>query len=139
MLCATAWIGMATEDVPNVIYSLGDFSQFASIPDRTQQGFLNFLFLGRLRTPALASGRSADAPSGTSRRHRPCPTPAARWWWWTAVHRRPPAGNVPPRAGLDPHGHPANSPAIRAMIARFLATGELVDTCAGAPCTAPTS
>ncbi|MGK5441560.1 hypothetical protein ACSNN7_06990 [Micromonospora sp. URMC 105] len=289
MLCATAWIGMATEDVPNVIYSLGDFSQFPSIPDRTQQGFLNFLFLGRalthtwgglstrsafrdggalfragsgqlvylgnsqggilggalcavatdltrcslgvpganystllnrsvdfdqflpvfgtaypdpldrqlilglaqlvwdrgeangylnhltrdplpntpakrvilieafgdhqvanvatevmarsigagLRTPALAPGRSADA---------------APFWGIPAVPTlpyagsalvvvdsgspAPPAGNVPPRAGLDPHGHPANSPQIRAMIARFLATGELVDTCAGQPCTA---
>ncbi|WBB79607.1 hypothetical protein O7606_26265 [Micromonospora sp. WMMD882] len=291
MLCATAWIGMASGDIPNVVRSLADFSQFGSIPDRTQQGFLNFLWLGRalihtrggvtgldafrdatgplsragdgqlvylgnsqggilggalcavatdftrcslgvpaanystlldrsvdfdefhpvfhtaypdpidrqlclalaqmlwdrgeangylrhltadplpgtpakrvimieafgdhqvanvateaqartigarLRTPALAAGRSPDV---------------VPFWGIPAVPAlpyagsvlvpvdsgspAPPAGNVPPRDGLDPHGHPANSPQIRAMIARFLDSGELVDTCAGAPCTAP--
>ena len=47
MFCATPWIGMATEDVPNVVVALADMSQFPSIPDRSQQGFLDFLFLGR--------------------------------------------------------------------------------------------
>ena len=47
MLCATPWIGMATEDVPNVLVALADMSLFPSIPDRSQQGFLDFLFLGR--------------------------------------------------------------------------------------------
>src|SRR5688572_15558238 len=39
---------MATEDVPNIGVILHDMSQFPSLPDRAQQGFLNFLFLGRL-------------------------------------------------------------------------------------------
>src|SRR5262245_30518406 len=46
--CATDWIGMAEEDVGNAINILQDLSRFATLADRLQQGFLNFLFLGRL-------------------------------------------------------------------------------------------
>ena len=45
--CGVDWIGMATEDAPNVAAILTDASQFPSLPDRTQQGFLNFLYVGR--------------------------------------------------------------------------------------------
>ena len=46
--CATDWIGMAEEDVfPVAIPALQDLSKFAPLPDRLQQGFLNFLYLGR--------------------------------------------------------------------------------------------
>jgi hypothetical protein len=46
--CATAWAGMATEDVPNVATILADLSNFPTLADRVQQGMLNFLYLGRL-------------------------------------------------------------------------------------------
>jgi hypothetical protein len=46
--CATAWAGMATEDVPNVATILLDLSNFPTLADRVQQGMLNFLYLGRL-------------------------------------------------------------------------------------------
>jgi hypothetical protein len=46
--CATAWAGMATEDVPNVATILTDLSSFNTLADRVQQGMLNFLYLGRL-------------------------------------------------------------------------------------------
>ena len=46
--CATDWIGMAEEDVFNAIQILADLSRFPSLADRLQQGFLDFLFLGRL-------------------------------------------------------------------------------------------
>lgn len=46
--CATAWAGMATEDVPNVATILTDLSNFPTLADRVQQGMLNFLYLGRL-------------------------------------------------------------------------------------------
>jgi hypothetical protein len=46
--CATDWIGMAEEDIPNAVAILGDLSRFPTLADRLQQGFLNFLFLGRL-------------------------------------------------------------------------------------------
>jgi hypothetical protein len=46
--CAADWIGMAEEDLGNAISILQDLSRFATLADRLQQGFLNFLFLGRL-------------------------------------------------------------------------------------------
>jgi hypothetical protein len=41
------WIGMATEDITNVALILHDISFFPSLADRAQQGFLNFLYVGR--------------------------------------------------------------------------------------------
>jgi hypothetical protein len=46
--CATDWSGMSAEDIPNVLAISGDLSLFPTLADRNQQGFLNFLFLGRL-------------------------------------------------------------------------------------------
>lgn len=45
--CGVDWIGMATEDITNVGLILQDLSYFASLADRSQQGFLNFLYVGR--------------------------------------------------------------------------------------------
>jgi hypothetical protein len=47
--CAADWIGMAEEDiVPAAIPALRDLSNFPPLPDRLQQGFLDFIYLGRL-------------------------------------------------------------------------------------------
>ena len=46
--CATDWSGMSTEDLPNTIAILNDLSRFNELTDRLQQGFVNFLYLGRL-------------------------------------------------------------------------------------------
>lgn len=47
--CATDWIGMAEEDVgPEAVPALLDMSNFPPLPDRLQQGFLDFVYLGRL-------------------------------------------------------------------------------------------
>jgi hypothetical protein len=46
--CATDWIGMAEEDIPNAASILADLSRFPTLADRSQQGFLAFLYLGRL-------------------------------------------------------------------------------------------
>jgi hypothetical protein len=48
VFCATDWIGMAEEDLPNAVAVIGDLSRFPSIPDRMQQAYLNFMYLGRL-------------------------------------------------------------------------------------------
>jgi hypothetical protein len=48
VFCATKWIGMANEDVPNAIAILQDASKFPSFADRQQQSMLNQLFLARL-------------------------------------------------------------------------------------------
>ena len=46
--CAADWWGMSTPDVPTVAAIIADMSNFPSLPDRAQQGFLNFMFLGRV-------------------------------------------------------------------------------------------
>jgi len=48
VFCATDWVGMSTQDLPNVGTILADLSNFPSLADRNQQGFVNFLYLGRL-------------------------------------------------------------------------------------------
>jgi hypothetical protein len=47
MACATDEIGMAQADVPNNVVSLENLSQFPSVPDRLQQGLIDFIYLGR--------------------------------------------------------------------------------------------
>jgi hypothetical protein len=47
MGCAVDWWGMSTPDLPTVAAILADASNFPSLPDRAQQGFLNFMFTGR--------------------------------------------------------------------------------------------
>jgi hypothetical protein len=48
VFCATDWIGMAEQDLPNVGTILADLSRFPTLVDRVQQGMLNFTYLGRL-------------------------------------------------------------------------------------------
>ncbi|WUW24731.1 hypothetical protein OG521_29800 [Streptomyces sp. NBC_01463] len=45
--CATDWIGMAKEDIPVVLGALADPNLFPAVPERSEQGMLNALFLGR--------------------------------------------------------------------------------------------
>jgi hypothetical protein len=48
VFCATDWIGMSESDLPNAFSVLADLSRFNTLPDRMQQAYLNFMFLGRL-------------------------------------------------------------------------------------------
>lgn len=45
--CGVDFAGMSQYDTPNVVQILQDLSQFGAMPDRIQQGFLNFQFVGR--------------------------------------------------------------------------------------------
>ena len=45
--CATNWAGFSSDDIPNVISSLSDLSNFNKLTDRMQQGFVNMIYLGR--------------------------------------------------------------------------------------------
>ncbi len=48
MHCAVDWAGFATEDVgPVILPSLSDVTNLSKAFDRMQQGFINFLYLGR--------------------------------------------------------------------------------------------
>jgi hypothetical protein len=46
--CATTWIGMSEGDIGNAAHILEDVSTFDTLADRSQQGILNTVFLGRL-------------------------------------------------------------------------------------------
>jgi hypothetical protein len=50
---------MSSADVPNFKAALADLSNFPSVADRSQQGFVDFMFLGRLLTHPL--GAASDA------------------------------------------------------------------------------
>lgn len=66
-MCGVDWIGMATEDIVNVGLILHDISFFPSLADRAQQGFLNFLYVGRaLIHPDGAAAHPAFQVDGRS-------------------------------------------------------------------------
>jgi hypothetical protein len=48
LTCATDFTGMMEDDIGTAITALADLSHFQPIPDGLQQGFLNFIYLGRL-------------------------------------------------------------------------------------------
>ena len=48
VFCATPWIGMSEEDIGNAVVTLQNFSRFPALTDRLQQGFVDFMYLGRL-------------------------------------------------------------------------------------------
>jgi hypothetical protein len=69
VVCGTDWSGMSREDVPNVLDLSKDLSKFPSLADRNQQGFLNFMFLGRLMIhPQGFSSNPAFGPVIDTRR-----------------------------------------------------------------------
>jgi hypothetical protein len=45
--CAADWWGMSTQDLPTVAAILADISNFPSLPDRAQQGFVNWMLIQR--------------------------------------------------------------------------------------------
>jgi hypothetical protein len=68
VVCATPWIGMASDDIGNVFNVISDFSKFGSIPDRLQQSLLNFQFLARLIKDPNGFGRLTAFRAGTPAR-----------------------------------------------------------------------
>jgi hypothetical protein len=67
VFCATAWAGFSDADLGNVLTSINDFSNFHTVADRMQQGFLNMLVLGRLMIhPAGLSSNAAFQKNGKS-------------------------------------------------------------------------
>lgn len=48
VMCATDWLGMSGDDLGNVARILADLSWFPTLADRTQQGILNMVVLGRM-------------------------------------------------------------------------------------------
>jgi hypothetical protein len=58
LTCATDFTGMMEDDVGTAIQALQDLSKFQPLPDGLQQGFLNFIYLGRLLM--YSDGLSSD-------------------------------------------------------------------------------
>jgi hypothetical protein len=48
LTCASDFTGMMEDDVGTAIQALQDLSKFQALPDGLQQGYLNFIYLGRL-------------------------------------------------------------------------------------------
>jgi hypothetical protein len=48
MNCAMDFIGMAESDIGNALALLQDASQFSTLPDRTQQGFIGWMYMAEL-------------------------------------------------------------------------------------------
>ena len=59
LTCATDFTGMMEDDVGTAIGALQDLSKFQALPDGLQQGFLNFIYLGRLLM--YSDGFSSDS------------------------------------------------------------------------------
>jgi hypothetical protein len=68
VFCATDEIGMASQDIPNVVSTLRDLSGFPSVADRLQQGFVNALYLGRamIHPQGFSSNLAFLVPGGQS-------------------------------------------------------------------------
>jgi hypothetical protein len=66
VFCATDWAGMSRPDIPNVGTQLADLSNFSSVVDRSQQGFVNQLYLARAmnRPDGLCSLAPFQRPGG---------------------------------------------------------------------------
>jgi len=76
LVCGSDWSGMASEDETTAVSVLGNLTGFPKLADRLQQGYLNFMYLGRVMAhpsglttdPAFqvsADGHSAAYNSGT--------------------------------------------------------------------------
>jgi hypothetical protein len=63
--CGTNFIGLAEDDYATAIAILQDTSRFPTLADRSQQGFLNFLFLGRLMIHPNGFGANSAFRLGT--------------------------------------------------------------------------
>ncbi len=65
IICGADWIGMADEDViPTAVNLLKDLSKFPTLPDRLQQGFLDFMYIGRALIHPRGLGRAAAFETG---------------------------------------------------------------------------
>ena len=90
----------------------------------------------KLRAPGLAPGRSLDVePFWGIEPVTSMPDAGGSYYvMWDFGTPAPPVGNVPNRAGEDPHGMGRSQDEVLDMALAFLDTGTLIDTCGGGPC-----
>jgi hypothetical protein len=58
-MCAADWIGMSANDIPSVLKLLPDMNRFATLPDRSEQGLVDFMYLGRWMISQAPGGMSS--------------------------------------------------------------------------------
>ena len=73
LVCGADWIGMSENDIPNAAGILTDLSRFPSLADRLQQGFLDFMFIGRamIHPQGFAAHPAFQRRRAVSNRHSP--------------------------------------------------------------------
>lgn len=88
--------------------------------------------------PAFRRGRAQGAPFqglASLSNSQPAHTPAALYMWDDVNVAPPPAGNVPPSVGPDPHDSvPRAVPTAQRQLATFLETGKVPNVCGNSPC-----
>ena len=89
-----------------------------------------------LRRPAEDPGRNADVtPHYGIPAFASLPARGSAIVIWDSGSPVAPTTNTAPTSGEDPHEHPRNTPAARAMKSAFLARdSQVFDTCYGHPC-----
>ena len=89
-----------------------------------------------LRRPAENAGRNADVtPHYGIPAFGSLPADGSAIVIWDSGSPVAPTTNTAPTQGQDPHEHPRNTPAARAMKSYFLSLhSQVVDTCGGHPC-----
>ena len=91
----------------------------------------------RVHRPVLPAGLSPGHPfAGTlSLPEGTYQGPAALYLWYDTNVLPPPAGDVAPSAGPDPHDTiPRSVPAAERQLVTFLETGKVIDVCGASPC-----
>jgi hypothetical protein len=89
-----------------------------------------------VRVPTLDPGRHGDLrPYFKVAKFQDYPFAGSGLVVWDSGSPTPPSGNVPPRAGADPHSHPRNTASARLQKSEFLKLGgRIVDVCGAQPC-----
>jgi hypothetical protein len=91
----------------------------------------------RVHRPALADGRSSARHQLWGMEELSGQYDGSAIVVWDSGSPAPPAGNVAPREGEDPHGDPRASKEAREQKSDFLKrNGRVVDVCSGQPCKA---
>jgi hypothetical protein len=60
VVCGADWLGLSAQDIGSLLTVSSNLSLFATVPDRMQQAYLDFLFLGRAM---IASGGLGSLPA----------------------------------------------------------------------------
>jgi hypothetical protein len=89
-----------------------------------------------VRIPALDPGRHSDLnPFFKIPKFNISPYAGPALVYWDSGSPTPPTGNVPPRAGTDPHSHPRSTALARQQKSDFLQLGgRVVNVCGASPC-----